>query len=200
MKPQNPTSLENPGLDPADVCTLPPDAITERLAWIRTEIIPHALHSERLSNGVALELDNAPGVSEKLDRLVELERDCCSGIDFARVDASVADRVRFEIRGVDPDAAVFGPLEIPTVEPGGTRARFAKAAGAGVASSFFVCCVLPIGAIALLGAAAAPLAALDSPGPIAAGAVLSGAATWWWLGRKRANARAGSDSDAGCGC
>jgi hypothetical protein len=61
-------------------CTLPPDALRERLDWIRSEILPHAVASERLADGVAWELDDVPDLAAKLDRLVELERECCSGM------------------------------------------------------------------------------------------------------------------------
>ena len=97
-------------LDPAGVCTLPKDGLAERLAWIREEILPHACRSERLEAGFAWELDAAPGLAEKLDRLIALERECCSSIVFERTDSSVPGRLRLEVRGIDPDAAVFRVL------------------------------------------------------------------------------------------
>jgi hypothetical protein len=94
-------------MDPAKVCTLSADAFAARIAWIRDDILPHARATERLASGLAWELDDAPGLAEKLDRLIALERDCCSGIVFARVASATPGRLRLEIRGVDPDAAVF---------------------------------------------------------------------------------------------
>ena len=99
-------------LDPAEVCTLPKDGLAERLAWIREEILPHACRSERLESGFAWELDAAPGLAEKVDRLIALERECCSSIVFERTDASLPGRLRLEVRGVDPDAAVFRALRV----------------------------------------------------------------------------------------
>jgi hypothetical protein len=42
-------------LDPLAVCTFSPDELTDRLAWIRAEILPHAVACERSSNGVVWE-------------------------------------------------------------------------------------------------------------------------------------------------
>jgi hypothetical protein len=44
-------------LDPLAVCTFSPDELTDRLAWIRAEILPHAVACERSSNGVVWELE-----------------------------------------------------------------------------------------------------------------------------------------------
>jgi hypothetical protein len=87
-------------------CTLSGDRLAERLAWIRDEILAHAQRTERLDAGVAWELAAAPGLAAKLDRLIELERECCDGIVFARAEASAPGRLRLEVRGVDPDAVL----------------------------------------------------------------------------------------------
>jgi hypothetical protein len=93
------------------------------------------------------------------------------------------------VRGVDPEA-LLSTLHVDASEPprrlGG---RIAKAAGTGTLLSLFVCCVLPIAAAAVLGAAvAAPFASLDNPWTIAAAAVLFGGAAFAWQGRRRASA------------
>jgi hypothetical protein len=90
-------------LDPLAVCTFSPDELTDRLAWIRAEILPHAVACERSSNGVVWELEDAAGLAEKLDRLVALERECCSSIVFAhagraRTGAAVASRCAASIQ------------------------------------------------------------------------------------------------------
>lgn len=175
----------NERLDPEAICSLPTDARSDRLTWIRDEIVPHVIETRRSDDGLVLELAAAPGVAEKIDHLIELERGCCSEIGFARLDAGAPDRLRLEIRGVDPDAAMFRGLGLSHANPPAGAARLARAAGAGVLASFLVCCVLPIGAMALLGAAAAPLAKLDGPVPLAAGALIGGSGAWWWLGRER---------------
>lgn len=182
-----------PGVDPADVCTLSPSGLEQRIAWLRAEILPHTIETERLHGGLALELAHAPGLEAKLDRWAALERECCSELVFERRESRAEGRLRFEIRGLDPDAANFPSLRIARAEPS-QRARLAKAAGFGLGSSLLVCCVIPIVAGMLFGAAAAPLASLDGPLPIAAGALLGGLAAWRWLPRRI------DRSDEGCGC
>ena len=156
-------------------------AVGARLAGISS---PLAVESVRLERGLALELDGAPGAAEKLDRLIELERECCSGIEFERMAGTTRGGLRLEIRGIDPDASLFRPLRLPAASES-LRARLAKATGLGVTASLFVCCVLPVAAVALLGAAAAPLTSLDGPVPIIAGAAVGGTLAWWWLGKRR---------------
>jgi hypothetical protein len=87
-------------------CTLSTDRLAERLAWIRSQILPHAVRTERLESGVAWELDAAPGLAAKLDRLIELERECCEGIAFERAASPTPGCLRLEVRGVDPDTAL----------------------------------------------------------------------------------------------
>ena len=183
---------KGPGYDPAEICSLPEQGRSDRLAWVRREILPYAVETVRPERGLALELTSAPGLAEKLDRLIELERECCSELVFERRASATPGGLRLEIYGIDPDSAGCQSLQLQLRGPS-LRARFAKAAGAGVVGSLFVCCVLPIAAVALLGAAAAPLMSLDSPGPIAVGALLAGAAAWKWLGRGGAAAAACSE-------
>jgi hypothetical protein len=182
-------------LDPAAVCTLPPDALDERIEWIRREIVAHAESVARRDDALSIELASRPGLPESIDRLIELERACCSGIGFERSAGARPGTTRLEIRGVDPDAAIFRDLNpsqtsaSPRSEVGG---RLAKSAGLGVAASFFVCCVVPIAAVAAVGPAAASLASLDTPLSMGAVALGVGAGAWWWIGRRKA--------DADCGC
>lgn len=86
------------------ICSLPPRALAERIAWIRDEILPHARRCERLASGIAWELDAAPGLAEKLEWLVALERECCGDIVFEHMQGSQPGRLRLEVRGIDPDA------------------------------------------------------------------------------------------------
>ena len=181
-------------IDPLAVCTLPPADLRQRLDWIRAEILPHALAGERLSDGLAWELHDAPGLAEKLDQLVALERECCSGIDFTHRKSRVASQRRLEVRGIDPAAPLFANLGF--AEPTASRlgARIARSLGLGALVSLFVCCVLPIGLAALLGAAfAAPFASLDNPWVIASAALATGMAAFAWQSRRRA---AGSTPEA----
>lgn len=109
---------EGVGRDPAEDCTLSADGMSDRLAWIREQIVPHAIHMVRLDQGLAFELAPVPGLSAKLDRLIELETECCSDIVFERVASATPGRLRLEVRGIDPDAGVFRSLHVPAGERG----------------------------------------------------------------------------------
>jgi len=196
-------SPEAPGLDPERICTLPGDALAERLAWIRDQILPHATRTVRHPRGLDIELEAAPGLAARLDRLVALERECCGGISFRRAGPSEEGGLRLEIRGADPDAPVFRRLGAGRGAMPRRGSRALKATGFGALAGLFVCCVVPLAAAALIGSAAAPLAGLDHPAPIAGGALVGGLAAWWWSGRRAttAAARAASGSTrCGPGC
>jgi hypothetical protein len=193
------------GRDPLAVCTLPPDGLQDRVEWIRTEILSRATGSERGADRVSWELSDEPGLAAKLDRLVALESECCSGIVFEHGPSRTPGQRRLEVRGVDTSAAIFGALLEGAGEPGDASEprrigmRFAKAAGLGAAMSLFVCCVLPIGAAALLGAAAAaPFASLDEPSVIAGAGVLFGGAAFAWQSR-RLTTTPRNPTRSGCG-
>lgn len=111
--PRNGLTPATTRLDPAKVCTLSARGLGERVAWIRDEILCHARHTQRLESGLAWELDGSPGVVEKLDQLIALERECCSGIVFERAASATPGRMRLEARGIDPDAEVFRDLITP---------------------------------------------------------------------------------------
>ena len=188
------------GLDPLAVCTLSAGGLGERLAWIRSEIMPHAVASERSPDGIAWELEDAPGLAAKLDRLVALERECCSGIVFEHRTSPTVGRRLLEVRGIDPRAAVFATLQPDASDPRRLGGQLAKAAGIGTLLSLLVCCALPIAAAALLGAtAAAPFASLDDPWMIAGAAVLFGGTAFAWQVRRRASASAPDRAGAPCG-
>jgi|GEM_PF-6977733 len=117
-----PARRTSPAEDPADFCTLPPDGLQERLAWIRREILPHVVETLRLASGLAFELAAAPGLEGQLDRLIAKEAECCSGIVLERMESASPGRIRLEIRGVDPDAPLLRSLAgvtEPAVAPSG---------------------------------------------------------------------------------
>ena len=180
--------------DPATICSLPGEALSERLAWIRSEILSHAVATESHDDTITFELAEAPGLAEKLERLIALERECCSGIDFAHERVPDSGRHRLSLRGVDPRAPVFASLAAAERPRSGIAGRLARAAGCGAAAALLVCCVLPVAAGALLGAAlAAPLASLDDPRWIAlASAFFAGAAFAWQGPRRRTRGSCGS--------
>jgi len=72
--------------------------------------------------------------------------------------------------------------------------RLAQAAGIGAGIGFFLCFVVPIGIVAVAGAAvAAPLAKLEDPLVVSAASAVLAIPAWFWL--KRRDARSG---EAGC--
>ncbi len=94
-------------LDPERICTLPPDALDERRAWIRRELLPHALGREVLGeDAVAFGFRREPELERAVARLVELERACCSAIDFS-VEEATDGALRLIVRGVDPSAPIL---------------------------------------------------------------------------------------------
>ena len=159
--------------DVSSFCTLDPKALRERIAMVRREILPHATRTEALSDGRAWTFPAT--LRNRLQQLVELERQCCT--DEVRFSLrEIEGELRLEVHGVDPNAEVFRALEstapVPHLAPG------LKSAGLGLGISAVLFCALPLLAVALFGAAATPLAALDHPAYIAAGAVAFGLAIW----------------------
>lgn len=200
--PSGPEAQPVPAVAPADpleVCTLSADGMQERLAWIQREILPHHVGSERLVDGLALELVAVPGLGERLDHLIALERACCAPLAFERRPGTSPDRLRLEIRGVDPDAAVFGALRPPAGRRALAWRRIAGAAGVGSGVALGVCCLLPIAAVGLFGATS--WLALDAPGVLLTVWVLGTGAAWMWRARRRGSTRdAGPAPDPRCGC
>jgi hypothetical protein len=185
------------GVDPLDVCSLSPEELADRLKWIRSEILRHARGKQRMQNGIALVVENIPGMPAQVDRWIELERDCCQGIQFERHPGQTSGEVRVEIHGVNPDGQLFSelqdlpnPLEPPVSSPAGASTRLGRvlrAGGLGTLASVTLFCILPLALAAGLGATAvaAPLAALDDPLWIGLGALLGGVLGWIWLGRSK---------------
>lgn len=194
--PAPPRPPSEPGVDPLAVCTLDPAALTDRLAWIRETLLPHLAETERLLDGVALELRDVAGLAANIERWIALESDCCSGIRFERRTSRFAGRLRVEIHGVDPDRLAPlapltpGPVRSEKCTPSARTelAHGARAAGIGTLAALVVCCALPMTIGALGGAAlAAPFARLDAPLPILATALLGSVVALAWQ-RRRADA------------
>ena len=189
------------GLTDRDLCSLSPAQLAERVAMIRREIQPLVVARTELLDGVAWEFESDAGTRTRLEKLAELERECCRvGLEFRVRDDVQAGRLHFEIHGAEADA--FRAL---AASPREGLKRFAKAGGVGAAASFFVCCVIPIGVAAVAGASiAGPLLKLDHPGIIGAVAVAFGSATWMFQRRRDAAraaiAEAPDAAESGCGC
>jgi hypothetical protein len=189
------------GLDPLDVCTLPKIERSERLTWIREEILPFAVGAHRSADAITWELRDAPGLAARLDSLIALERECCAGITLQHAPSTTRGQRRFEVRGIDPSSELFSAVQFGPAERERLSRRLAKAAGFGTALSLMVCCVAPIAATALLGAAAAaPFTSLDTPWIIGGAAVLAGGASFGWQNRRARSAPASADTSTNaCG-
>ena len=79
-------------------CSLAPSELAERIDWIRREVVPHALGREALPDGFAFEFAPAPGIAERLDRLVALETGCCGALRLAHVPSPKSGLRRLEVR------------------------------------------------------------------------------------------------------
>ena len=184
-------------LDPARICTLPPEDFRDRLAWIERVILPHVVASERGENARFLELEDVPGLDGKLERWIEAERRCCHGVEIEAGPSPTPGRVRLAIRGIDPDAPVFHEViarpqgEVPPV----WASRLARSLGLGAAAALLLCCALPLGASAVFGGSLAFLTALDAPIPIGLSAGVGAAIAWRWLGRQASRT---SRAQTGC--
>jgi hypothetical protein len=195
-------------IDPLEVCTLPAEELDERLAWIRAELLPFAVASERCENGIRVEFavgaeagaESGTEVAAKLETLVALERECCSEIEFRLGPVAKNGRRRLEIIGVDPNAAIFANLVGPQIAETRIVARLAKSVGFGTALSVFVCCVLPLAIAGVIGASAAKgLARLDHPLPIAIAGLLFAGVFFVWQTRRRAALDAPRPTSVACG-
>lgn len=175
-------------------CSLPSDQLRDREAMIRRDILPQVTRREALEDGVAFEFEHSAMMQKTLEDLVEFERECCSGLawNLSRRSSRV---LRLSVTGLAPDSDFFRAVSGATDAPvDGRLGRLAQAAGLGAGSSFFLCCVVPIGVAAVAGAAVAtPLAKLDDPLVIAAAAAVLAMPAWYWLKR-----RAGRSAEAGC--
>jgi hypothetical protein len=178
-------------LDPIAVCTLAPESRDERLAWILDEILPHAVGCVRGTDSISWELEDAPGLTEKLDQLVVLEQQCCAGILFEHAASATAGRLRLNVKGVDPQSAVFADQPFREANPGLGR-RISRSLGLGSVVSLVLCCVLPIAGASVLGAAAAaPFASLDNPLVMLGVVVIFGGGAFLWQNRRRASCERG---------
>ena len=194
------TATQTSGDERASFCTLTPDRLDDRMAWIRSEILPHAEQCEIVGDGFVLGLRPSPSLMASLDRLIELERGCCSGIEIEHGPGRGTGLHRLEVRGVDPGSPLLDGMRLPAPTRRRLARRLAGAAGVGTATSLLVCCVVPVVvAAAFGGAAVAPIAGLDHPMFILGGALGSGIGVFVWSGRRRSPRAAGA---SGCsdGC
>lgn len=179
------------------VCTLPEASLGERARMVSREVLPHVRGHARIADGFQLELRNAPEVRAALEHWAELERSCCQEARF-EIDEQ-ADALRLTVHGIEPSGSALAELLDARAErPASPLRRVAAAGGVGAVGAFLVLCALPMAVVAVAGASlAGPLARLESPPVLAAGALAIGAGWWWW--RRPGAGRAPPRGDD-CGC
>ena len=85
-------------------CSLSAEALRERVAMIRSEILPHLKATRALAGGRSL--DFGPELAERLEAWVELERRCCGGLVWKLEPLPSSEGLRLTVEGED----VLGPL------------------------------------------------------------------------------------------
>lgn len=196
----------NPAGAVRDMCTLSNDQLTSRLAEMRRDILPHIRKTHTLEDGLVLEFRDTPNLKAKVERLVALEQECCAGLRFELQEKPQPEGLKLEIRGIDPQSGTFEQLlagienNAQAPSQGSRLRRILSSTGIGVAGAFVVFRLLPIGLAALLGASAtAYVAKLDNPLLLSVGAIVFGAAAWWFQ-KRRSTAQSEGSGRGGCGC
>ncbi len=163
----------------SQVCNLPEAEREDRLTLMRTQLMPKAVNHERLSDGAAWEFPI--DMRAELEDLVRFERECCPTLGW-QLRAAGTDRLRLEVTGVDPDSELLTTM----LRNEGPKGGFLKSSLLGLSASFFVFCVLPIGAVALGGGAlASSMSRFDNPYVIGGGALAFGALAWHFDRRRK---------------
>ena len=114
-----------------DVCSLPNDELSDRVARIRSEILPHVTGRQPLADGVAFDFEHTAAMQKTLEDFVAFERECCSGLTWDLHRPS--DRVlRLSVQGLDPGSDFFRALgNVVDAPVRGRLARLAQAMGFG---------------------------------------------------------------------
>ena len=172
--------------DVRDACNLSDEELKARLELLSGEFFALVRKREELPSGLALTFDDTSKMRERLDEFVATERICCSSIDWSV--QSVSGGLRLEIEGIDPKSRT-----LQSVGPN-TDAAVAVKSGSGRRSSWprwfrsigavLVCCALPFGVAAFVGATL--LLPLDNGWVIGGVALGLGGFVWHWEGRRGA--------------
>ena len=162
----------------SSACSLPPADLEERIAFIRSEILPRATSQQSDARGTQFEFPNEPELAAQLRALVDFERECCPSLEWELQEE--AQRLTLRVGGLDPASPLLRAVDPALGRMPRWRSAI-RAGGLGLAASFLLFCVLPIALVAWLGAdVAAGLLGLDNPWIIAAGTVLFGLGLWRW--------------------
>ncbi len=63
-------------------CTLTPEAQKVETGKIRAEVAPHIIDRELLESGARLTFRNSPALRKSVERLVELDKGCCTFLEY----------------------------------------------------------------------------------------------------------------------
>ena len=186
--------------DIREICDLSDEDRETRRASLHKRLFVFVRRRQELPDGLALYFDETPEMRAELDEFVEYERGCCSSIGWSVRSESGA--LRLEIKGIDPRSAAFATAGSVATEPSDTKQpglwpRLLRSIGFGSVGAVLVCCVLPLGVMAVVGAT--PLLLLDNPWVIGASALGLGGFLWHREGRHKKR-RAAGESAAGCIC
>ena len=92
------------------VCSLPDNELKDRVARIRSELLPHVTGRRPLADGVAFDFAHTAAMEEALEDFVAFERECCSGLAWSlhRPSARV---LRLRVRGLAAGPDFFRALD-----------------------------------------------------------------------------------------
>ncbi len=174
------------------VCSLPPEDLQQRIAFIRAEILPRATSRRVDTEGAQFEFPRDDDLAVQLRDLVDFERQCCSSLEWELSEGD--DTLTLRVGGLDPASPMLASVMEPPVSSRPLWLNLLRTGGVGLVASFVVFCVVPLGLAAWLGGSvAASLVGLDNPWIIASGALLFGLGGWRW---ERVRARRGTASVA----
>ncbi len=145
----------NPAGAGRNMCRLSDDQLTTRLAEMRRDVLPHIRKTQKLEDGLVLEFNDTPNLKAKVERLVALERECCAGLRLELQERPLAEGLKLEIRGINPQSETFEQLLVgiekkaQTPSQGSRLRRALSSTGIGVAGAFVVSGLLPLGVAAL---------------------------------------------------
>lgn len=172
-------------------CSLTPAQRLERLRLVRATIAPRVLREAELEDGFAWECSDDRETRARLEELISLERSCCGGLQWTLRQQPGRSVLRLEVRGRHLDAAQRDQFR--RLGRGGAEQCRGDAGRAVLAAALsgavFLCCILPLLAAAVGGAALGKiLAPLDRPLVVVATAVAVAVFLRWvkaWQGRRR---------------
>lgn len=178
-------------------CTLTPKSQREETRRFRAEIAPHVIGRERLKDGARLTFRSTPELRESIERLVELDKGCCTFLDHRVEDngSQLTLEVTSEGSGV-PLAREFLSVLAPKTE---RRWGVGLKAGALIGACGLACTApFLFGAVGLgvLGVGAGAMLAEI----VTLGLVVMAVGAYWYYKRKKPLSVEGTPNENRCGC